>query len=234
MAKLPHLQQRKFDGKHWNIEWKDVTSSILSCLRYLLIIHLYFFLFISPHWNELLINSIMEICLYRPSAIWLPAAVHSRFQQPIGSGSQFQTWCLSRNRISWNYDYIIFFKCFSDIWSGPISMTTPESTQSSSVQRAVIPTVAINIQKRSRKSSFSVWRVYLRNGLVDIHPACKGVNPEVLRLFTGHRVCDGCVGAEVIVMSCHAQETGPNHGVLTKEICGRGKNKERRLYQSWF
>lgn len=63
--------------------------------------------------------------------------------------------------------------------------------------------------------------VYLRNGLVDIHPACQWVDPEVLRLFAGHGVRDGCIGAKVVVMSCHPQETSPDHCILTKEVYGR-------------
>lgn len=62
---------------------------------------------------------------------------------------------------------------------------------------------------------------YLRNGLVDIHPACQWVHLKILRLFTGHGVHDGRIGAKVIIVSCHPQETGPNHCVLTKKICYR-------------
>lgn len=68
--------------------------------------------------------------------------------------------------------------------------------------------------------------VYLRDGLIDIHPACQGVDPEVLRLFTRHRVCDGCIGAKVIVVSRHPQETSPQHGILTEEVYkGRERNR---------
>lgn len=75
-------------------------------------------------------------------------------------------------------------------------------------------------------------RAYLRDGLVDINPAGQGVDPEVFRLFTGHRVRDGRVGAEVVVMCSHAQETGPDHGVLAEEVCG--KRQFRRVFCASF
>lgn len=67
---------------------------------------------------------------------------------------------------------------------------------------------------------------YLGDGLVDVHPARQGVDPEVLRLLAGHRVRDGGVGAKVIVMSGHPQEAGPGHGVLTEEVCERREEEE--------
>lgn len=67
------------------------------------------------------------------------------------------------------------------------------------------------------------FSVYLGNGLVDEHPACQGVDPQILRLLPGHGVRDGCIGAKVVIVSRYSQETGPDHRVLAKEVYRGGK-----------
>lgn len=55
----------------------------------------------------------------------------------------------------------------------------------------------------------------LRYGLVDVNPASDRVDLQVLWLLLRHGVQDGRVGAEVIVVSRHAQEAGPDQSVFS-------------------
>lgn len=62
----------------------------------------------------------------------------------------------------------------------------------------------------------------LRDGLVDVNPACHRIDTQVFWLLFRHGIRDGCIGAVVIIMCSDSQETGANHGVLPQEVCVNG------------
>lgn len=75
----------------------------------------------------------------------------------------------------------------------------------------------------------------LRYGLVHVDPSSHGVDPQVLGLLQRHGVSDGGVGAKVVVVRRHPQETGAHQRVLTQEVCVKqGVHKEWGNIESVF
>lgn len=89
-------------------------------------------------------------------------------------------------------------------WLEPLWQTS--TTKSANSKRSELDLWMFEMLQRELHphTAFFVEWMYLRNGLVDVHPASQGIDLEVLWLFTGHGVSNSCIGAKVVIMSCHS------------------------------